>query len=131
MCREASELAGSIRFTTTDSLAVCIAPPVLASFSHRYPAIHVEMVITNQRLDLDRHEADVTLRPSANPPENWVGMRLAQFDFGIYASPDYLAAREGAPWPDLDWLLPGGPLAQGAASRWRSIDWASTVRRSV
>lgn len=115
---QASELTGSIRFTTTDSLAACIAPPILASFSRRYPAIHVEMMITNQRLDLDRREADVTLRPSANPPESWVGMRLPRFDFGIYAASSYLEQRSNAAWPDLDWLLPGGPLAQGAASRW-------------
>jgi DNA-binding transcriptional LysR family regulator len=115
---QASQLAGSIRFTTTDSLASCIAPPLLASFSKRYPAIQVEMMITNQRLDLDRREADVTLRPSSNPPETWVGMRLPRFDFGIYAAPAYLDARKDVPWLELDWLLPGGPLAQGGASKW-------------
>lgn len=115
---QASELAGSIRFTTTDSLAACIAPPILASFSGRYPAIHVEMMITNQRLDLDRREADVTLRPSSNPPDSWVGMRLARFDFGLYATPAYIDARKDVPLLELDWLLPGGPLAQSGASRW-------------
>ena len=114
----ATELAGTVRFTTTDSLAYFLLPPILASFRERYPAIKLEMLVTNTLLDLDKRDADVSLRPSAHPPESWVGMRLSRFDFGLYAAPAYLDTRRDVPWTDLDWLLPDGALAPAPASQW-------------
>ena len=114
----ATELAGTVRFTTTDSLAYFLLPPIVASFRERYPAIKLEMLVTNMLLDLDKRDADVSLRPSADPPESWVGMRLSRFDFGLYAAPAYLDTRRDVPWTDFDWLLPDGALATAPASQW-------------
>ena len=114
----ATELAGNVRFTTTDSLAYFLLPPIVASFRQRYPAIKLEMLVTNTLLDLDKRDADVSLRPSADPPESWVGMRLSRFDFGLYAAPAYLDTRRDVPWTDFDWLLPDGALAAAPASQW-------------
>lgn len=113
-----ADLAGLVRFTTTDSLAYFLLPPILASFQERYPSIEVELTVTNNLLDLDRRDADLTLRPSMQPPESWIGMRLPQCHFGVYATPAYLESRPGVPWQDLDWLLPGGPLALSPANLW-------------
>jgi molybdate transport repressor ModE-like protein len=111
-------LAGTIRFTTTDSLAYCLLPPILASFSERYPSIEVQLLVSNHALDLDKRDADVTLRPSASPPQSWVGKPLLKSDFGIYATPTYLARKPDLRWQDLDWLLPGSPLSLSPASQW-------------
>lgn len=111
-------LAGSIRFTTTDSLAYCLLPPILASFGARYPSIQIQLLVTNHSLDLDKHDADVALRPSAHPPESWIGKQLIKADFGVYATPAYLARKPGVHWQDLDWLLPGMPLSLSPASQW-------------
>jgi molybdate transport repressor ModE-like protein len=113
-----ADLSGTIRFTTTDSLGYAVMPALLASFRERYPAIMVEMLVTNNLLDLDKRDADVTLRPSARPPETWVGMRLVRMDFAAYASTEYLAARRETPLTELDWLLPGGPLESSPSSHW-------------
>jgi DNA-binding transcriptional LysR family regulator len=112
---KAAGLSGVIRFTTTDSLAHCIVPPILASFRARYPAMTVELVVTNAHLNLDRRDADVTLRPTVRPPESWVGMRLAHNDFGLFASHDYLALNTDKPRASLDWLMPEG---NNALTRW-------------
>lgn len=117
-----ADLSGTQRFTTTDSLAYTVMPALLASFRQRCPAITVEMLVTNNVLDLDKRDADVTLRASANPPDSWVGMRLVRMDFGAYASTAYLAAHPNTPWTDMDWLVPDGPLASSPSSRWlRSV----------
>jgi len=115
---QATDLSGSVRFTTTDSFGFFVVPPILASFRQAYPNIRVDLVVTNTRLDLEKREADVTLRPSRNPPESWVGMRLARFDFGMYASRHYLADRAHTPWQMLDLVMPDGALeAPGAMLR--------------
>ncbi len=111
-------LSGTVRFTTTDSLAHCVVPPLLASFRVRYPAIVVELVVTNARLDLDTRAADVTLRPTVRPPEDWVGMRLAHNDFALFATPDYRSRCVGLPWADYDWLMPAGYAGDNAVTRW-------------
>lgn len=111
-------LAGTIRFTTTDSLAYFLLPAILSSFQQRYPSIQVELLVTNYLLDLDKREADVTLRPSTQPPESWVGMLLGRTDFGVYAAPAYLAGKPEVRWQDLDMLLPSGPLALAPVSVW-------------
>lgn len=112
------DLAGTIRFTTTDSLACALMPPILRSFRERYPAIHVEMIATNARLDLDRRDADVVLRPTGEPPESWVGTRLTGSGFGLYATSAYLNGRQDKNWRTLDWVVPGGLLSLHPIAQW-------------
>ncbi len=114
----ATGLAGALRFTTTDSLANTLLPPILADFRERFPQIRVEMVVSNALLTLDRRDADITLRTSLLPPEDLVGMRLARMDFAAYAAAGYLDARPGRHWADLDWLLPEGSQALSPAGIW-------------
>ncbi|WP_414444738.1 LysR family transcriptional regulator [Burkholderia sp. 22PA0106] len=112
-------LAGPIRFTTTDSLADGLLPDILQAFHERYPAITVEMRITNARLDLDRREADVALRPTREPPPAWVGRAVARMDWGLYAArPRHRikASRRDTAAPA--WLLPDGHLAQAPLDAW-------------
>jgi len=113
-----NELSGTIRFTTTDSLGLSVLPPLLASFQELYPLIKIEVHLTNSILDLDKHEADITLRPSAKPPEAWVGKRLARMDFGVYASIAYASARPNIKWDENDWIFPEGTLAMAPSGVW-------------
>lgn len=110
-------LAGTIRFTTTDSLADGILPEILHAFRERYPRITVEMRVTNARLDLERREADVALRPTHEPPPDWVGKSLARLDWGVYAAPRASGKQGGHPAPQA-WLLPDGHLAHGPIGGW-------------
>lgn len=114
---QAKGMAGPIRFTTTDSLSDCILPDILHSFHERFPAITVEMRITNARLDLDRREADVALRPTHEPPPTWVGKSLVRMDWGLYAGPSHLKPDRHEPTAHT-WLLPDGQLAEGPISPW-------------
>lgn len=115
------EVAGNVRFTTTDSLACTLMPAILHGLHERYPGIKVEMIATNARLDLDRREADVALRPArGKPPESWVGRCLGGVTLGLFAATAYLSACEGSPddWSSLDWVVPGGVLLPPTASHW-------------
>lgn len=114
---KSSALSGSVRFTTTDSLAFSVLPPLLQSFRAKFPEIRVELLVTNSALDLDRRDADVTLRPSTHPPETWVGMRLLRMDFAVYAA-STAPTRDDEGLDAGDWLWPDGSLSGAAASKW-------------
>ena len=113
-----AELSGTVRFTTTDSLFDSLVLPLLPDFRRKYPTIQVETVVTNNVLDLDKGDADVTLRPSLHPPKALVGCRLCRLDFAAYAASGYLDAQGDKPWIELDWLMPSGSPAQSPAGNW-------------
>ena len=67
-----------------------ILGPNLASFQRTHPHIVVEVLITNNILDLNRRDADVAIRPTRQPDAGLVGRRLRDVDFAIYATPEML-----------------------------------------
>ena len=79
-----TRLAGSIRLTTTDSIALTCLPRYLNDFRQLHPEIEVELVMTNQRLDLTRLDADISVRPSRNPPEQLIGRKACSLAFTAY-----------------------------------------------
>jgi DNA-binding transcriptional LysR family regulator len=119
-----AELAGPLRITTTDSLMDSLMPSLLQEFRTLYPAVVVEVLVTNSKLDLDAMDADVALRAAEHPPESWVGRRLARMNFAVYATPSYLSRHEDTAWQEMDWLLPESPLSDAPVGRWitRTVD---------
>lgn len=124
---ESNDLAGRIRFTTTDSLAIYLLPPILADFARQYPQIQVDLMVTNNLLDLDKLDADVSLRICSNPPGNWIGRRLTRLDCGVYATSNYLATKnitfnnhsiKDTAFSELEWIMPCGPLANARIAEW-------------
>ena len=85
-------LEGELRVTTTDTLIVSLIGPHLASFHRKHPHIVVNVLMTNNILDLNRRDADVAVRPTRTPDGHLVGRRLADIRFAIYASRDYLSS---------------------------------------
>ena len=63
---------GTVRLTTTDTLMETLLGRMLAGFRQRYPGISLEVVIGNPYLSLSRRDADIALRPTANPPDTLV-----------------------------------------------------------
>ena len=120
----ATELEGPLRLTTTDSLMDSLMPALLQGFRALHPAIVVEVLVTNSKLDLDAMDADVALRAAEHPPESWVGRRLARMNFAAYATPECIARQQGVAWQAMDWLLPESPLADAPIGRWiaRTVD---------
>ncbi|MBT6274996.1 MAG: LysR family transcriptional regulator [Chromatiales bacterium] len=107
---------GVLRVTTTDSLFPAIVSPHLKRFQAKYPDIVLDITVTNMRLDLARREADVAVRPSQNPPEDLIGIRVGDLAFGVYATSDYLNAHPGKSmeehaWLGLNEMLGGAPPA--------------------
>ncbi|HET7204789.1 MAG TPA: LysR substrate-binding domain-containing protein [Steroidobacteraceae bacterium] len=87
---------GWLRVTAPYSFAISRITPLFGEFQARYPEVRVEMVLTNEPLDLIDKEIDVALRVGPLRDSNLVARRLAVFRSQVYASPRYLE-RHGEP----------------------------------
>jgi DNA-binding transcriptional LysR family regulator len=95
-----SELQGGprgwLRLTAPYSLGITWIAPLLGEFRARHPEVRVDMVLSNESLDLIDKEIDVALRIGNLPDSSLVARRLTVFRTQVYASPIYLA-RHGEP----------------------------------
>jgi len=87
---------GWLRFTAPHSYANTWIAPLLGEFHARHPEVRVEMILSNEPLDLIDKEIDVALRGGVLPDSNLVARKLGTMRTQIYASPDYIA-RHGEP----------------------------------
>lgn len=98
------KLEGELRVTTTDSFILSMLGPHLATFREKHPSIVVDLLATNDILDLHRRDADVAIRPTRQPESNLVGRRLCDIEFGVYAAPEFLHSMTGDSVFDQRWI---------------------------
>jgi DNA-binding transcriptional LysR family regulator len=114
------QLRGTVRVTTTDSLAASLLPEVLARFRAAQPGILIELAVSNTMFNLTRRDADVAIRPALDPPETLIGRRISNLGFGIYASPTFLGDSriEPAELRRCAWIVPDDSLVDSSVGRW-------------
>ena len=94
---EARRLAGTVRLTTVESAANTWLIPALGLLRARYPDLRVEIITSDQNLDLLRGEADVALRFGRKPAEEALIVRhLTDMQEAFYANEE-LVSRLGLP----------------------------------
>ena len=76
--------SGELRVTTNDTLLVHLLMPIFASFRRTYPTINLDIVLSNQVLNLSKRDADIAIRATDNPPETLVGRRICGLNWAIY-----------------------------------------------
>lgn len=103
--------SGEVRVTTNDTLLVHLLMPVLAAFHRAYPDIRVDMVVSNQALNLSKRDADIAVRATDTPPETLVGRRVATLLWSVYG--------RRADFPDVD------PRRTLDKARFVQHDWVS------
>lgn len=104
------EPSGTLRFTAPPDLGVTLLPPILSSFTRRYPAVRFDIRLTGERIDLVKDGFDLALRVTTSKlDDSSLKVRvLGSGDLALYASPCYIA-RRGKPRqlqdPDHTWVL--------------------------
>jgi DNA-binding transcriptional LysR family regulator len=88
----AAALTGPVRVTAPETFGVSYLAPRLARFGLSHPGLTVELTASGEVLDLGRREADVAVRLFRSRPQSLVVKRVADVGYGLYASPEYLAA---------------------------------------
>ncbi len=101
----AASLAGSIRFETIDSTAFNLMD-YLAEFTSLHPDIEIDLRLNQQMVDLSRGDADVVLRATNDPTEDYIGHHIANHAFGIFGSVDLINRYPaGTPLNEMPWVL--------------------------
>mgnify|MGYP001822208288 CR=1 FL=1 len=112
-------LEGKLTVTTTDSFLHAFLGPCLAEFSTLHPRIRIEVTVTNTRLNLTRHDADVAIRASRKPPDTLIGQRVSAVGFAVYGPPSLTAQLPAGrqledcrnlPWVGIGETLTGSPI---------------------
>lgn len=81
-----SQLSGKLRITLADSFMYYFMGRSLVDFSELYPDIELEILNSDNPVNLNTQEADIAFRFTDNPPEHLIGRRVAMVDYAIYAS---------------------------------------------
>jgi DNA-binding transcriptional LysR family regulator len=87
---------GELKVTTTVGLGVNWLTPRLGEFMDLYPEVRINLITTDEELDLAMREADVAVRLRQPVQPDLIQRKLFSVRFHIYASPDYLK-RFGTP----------------------------------
>jgi DNA-binding transcriptional LysR family regulator len=88
--------SGTVRVTAPHWLAARFVIPFLPDLKTRYPTLDVQLVGTNQILNLAQHEADVALRNVRPSQASLTARKVVELGGCVYASNLYLE-RRGTP----------------------------------
>jgi DNA-binding transcriptional LysR family regulator len=116
-------LTGTLRLTSSESMASRVLPSIVQRFRTLHPGIEVELAVDNRILSLTRREADIALRPTRPIEPELHGRKVAKVAWTVYGAAALLA-RQGAPatpagmgaFPLIGWDTTSA--AQTGAARW-------------
>ena len=82
---------GWLRVTAPFTMCTEFTSVLVRDFRQLHPQVRIELVLSNERLDLVANQIDVALRVGPLPDSSLVARSLARYRSFIYASEDYLA----------------------------------------
>ena len=88
--------SGELKVTATRGLGGHWLTPRLSEFMDLYPDIRVELILTDEELDLSMREADVAIRTRKPTQPDLIQRKLFSMGFHAYCSPEYVK-RHGTP----------------------------------
>ena len=88
--------SGTLRVTTTAGLGAGWLTDRIPEFTEAYPDINLQLIFSNEELDLGMREADCAIRLSQPMQPDLIQRKLFTVHFHIYAAPAYLA-KHGTP----------------------------------
>ncbi|RMN28063.1 LysR family transcriptional regulator [Pseudomonas cannabina] len=118
---------GTLRMTAPLTFGSELLAPALVEFSRRFPEVKLDLVLTNQRLDMIDNGFDVAIRlGNIAQSSPLIARPLQDYTLTICAAPDYLA-RHGAPVRPEDlrshnclaFAYPAGDEWRTAGTQWR------------
>ncbi|MCP1501007.1 DNA-binding transcriptional LysR family regulator [Pseudomonas migulae] len=91
-------LTGTVRVSTTDSMAIDFLIPAIARLHAQHPDVRVQLDASTQIISLSKREADIAVRNTRPDNPDLIARRIARWPVGLFASRDYVDAH-GVPAP--------------------------------
>ncbi len=96
--------AGVVRLTFPLGLQSYLTP-LLADFRREHSEILLDIVSSDEIVNLAQRHSDIAIRVTSNPPDSLVGRKICEISFAPYASASYLEGQAaGRAIEDMDWL---------------------------
>jgi DNA-binding transcriptional LysR family regulator len=118
--------SGTLRITAPPAFGAERLSPLLSDFIQRYPQIKVEVVLSNQLMDLIEHGFDAAIRLGTPESSALIARPLQDYTLTICASPHYLKRRGTPTTADalrdhhcLAFAYPAGDDWRAADKLWR------------
>ncbi|RWX78602.1 LysR family transcriptional regulator [Neorhizobium lilium] len=89
-------VSGSVRIGASDVIGVEVLPPILAALQETYPAIELELSLSDRLEDLLNREVDIAVRMAAPEQDALLVRRIGHLPLGLFAHRRYLA-KHGIP----------------------------------
>ncbi|MFC3286136.1 LysR family transcriptional regulator [Litchfieldella rifensis] len=112
---------GWLRVTAPFTMCTEFTSILIRDFRELYPEVKIDMVLSNERLDLVANQIDVALRVGPLPDSSLVARPLARYRSFVYASDSYIA-RHGEPRKPAD-LAFHPTLAKSSDQRSQRYFW--------
>jgi DNA-binding transcriptional LysR family regulator len=110
--------SGELRVTTNDTVLVHLMTAVFADFRRAYPEIVLDIVVSNQALNLSKRDADVAVRATDRPPEALIGRRAASIAWAVFGAGENAAFDPQTDARNVDWIGFGDNLTNLKAAKW-------------
>ncbi|WP_457310023.1 LysR family transcriptional regulator [Sphingomonas sp. UYAg733] len=91
------EVAGLVRISASEIIAIEVLPPILAALRRRHPALNIALSPSNRNEDLLRREADIAVRMVRPAQDALVARRIGAIPLDLHAHRDLL---DGHPVPE-------------------------------
>ena len=82
--------SGELRLTAPEASAHRLLPPMLAAFSDAYPQVALQLIVSDQHLDLVSERIDLAFRTGRLEDSSFVSRKLGRVKRVLVAAPDYL-----------------------------------------
>lgn len=83
-------LTGTVRVSTTDSLAIDFLIPAIARLHDKHPDVQVQLDASTQMISLAKREADIAVRNARPDNPDLIARRIARWPVGLFASQGYV-----------------------------------------
>ena len=91
--------SGTVRITASTAFGQICILPLLQEFHLRYPQITLELILSDQNLDLIRDNIDIACRLSPTLDSTLVGVKLFDTHYQVCATPEYLNKNNNIKYP--------------------------------
>jgi DNA-binding transcriptional LysR family regulator len=125
-----SQISGTVRITTTDTILHGLVAPALRSLQLIHPLLSYELHTGNELASLTRRDADIAVRATKRPPQHLVGKHIGPIRVALYA------AKKGGvrKFADVetgksDWIAPDDALPEHPSVVWRKRHFPKVAPR--
>ena len=91
---DSEEVRGLLRITSVDVCLKQLMIPAIVSFTKLYPEVDIELITSENPLNLASREADIALRGTSEPPLNLVGKHIGKVAISVYGNKQFLKRKE-------------------------------------